>query len=518
VDTIFDNPEEVKTMIEMIQQSAIPHDRYQIELKLDYELGKGKNTHYSISTYIFIPSSLGISEANYPKSDFYRDVKNYIRIKTPELSLRDLTESDISPLKTIHQIVQRPNWYQDEKTNEQIIRALKLFGAMFKSSLREHLNLVELRIKTAPSAETRIDSLVDNLIEEFISQSKQISAKYRALYAEFNLPSVKKDVFLAYTLVDEYLSLLVDESATELFKFVSQDYKGPGQATYLRKLNKIVEKETDHRLSRGYGSILKPNDANENYAFRASVLKKYVASVLYLATDAQREGKGVEQFLLALAAGISMVFATLVAFYFQSIYGNFTFPVFVALVVGYMFKDRIKESIRAILSDRLHARLYDRRINIKTLDGKYKLAVLREKISFIQESEVSETVLAARHKDPFADLDNEGRGETIICHTKDIILYADLFQKVFEGLPKVSGLNDIIRYDIHPYLRKMDDPFEEQSLLENGELKTVQICKVYHLNFVSRYQSVSPKIEKTYRYMRLVLNRQGIIRIENVDL
>jgi hypothetical protein len=190
----------------------------------------------------------------------------------------------------------------------------------------------------------------------------------------------------------------------------------------------------------------------------------------------------------------------------------------VAIVVGYMFKDRIKESIRAILSNRLHTRLYDRRINIKTLDGKYKLAVLREKIAFIRENEVSETVLAARHKDPFADLDNEGQGETIICHTKDIILYPDLFQKVFEGLPKVSGLNDIIRYDIHPYLRKMDDPVEEQPLLENGELKTVQTQKVYHLNFVSRYKSVTPKIEKMYRYMRLVLNRQGIVRIENIDL
>src|SRR5512133_1011703 len=154
-------------MIETIQQSVIPHDRYQVELKLDYELGKGENTHYCISTYIFIPNSLGINPESYPKSEFYRDVKNYIRIKTPELSLRDLTESDITPLNTIQKIVQRPNWYQDDATNERVIQALKLFGAMFKSSLREHLNLIELRIKSVPSAEIRIDSLVDNLVEEF---------------------------------------------------------------------------------------------------------------------------------------------------------------------------------------------------------------------------------------------------------------------------------------------------------------------------------------------------------------
>jgi hypothetical protein len=122
---------------------------------------------------------------------------------------------------------------------------------MFKSSLREHLNLIDKRIETA-SAEAKIHHLVDNLIEEFINQSKQISTRYREFYAELNLPNVREDVFSAYLLVDEYLSLLIEESATELFEVVSQHYDGDNQAQYLRKLNKIAEKETGHRISRGY--------------------------------------------------------------------------------------------------------------------------------------------------------------------------------------------------------------------------------------------------------------------------
>jgi hypothetical protein len=102
-------------MLETIQQSAISHDRYQIELKLDYELGKGEKTHYRISTYLFFPKSLGINEESYPKSEFYRDVKNYIRIKTPILSLRDLIESDVSPLSAVQKIVHEANWYQDDE-------------------------------------------------------------------------------------------------------------------------------------------------------------------------------------------------------------------------------------------------------------------------------------------------------------------------------------------------------------------------------------------------------------------
>jgi len=136
----------------------------------------------------------------------------------------------------------------------------------------------------------------------------------------------------------------------------------------------------------------------------------------------------------------------------------------------------------------------------------------------MKESEISQEVRAARQKDPFADLDNDRHGETVICHTKDIILSAHLFEKAFSGFPKINGLNDIIRYDIHPYLRKMADPVDEQLLLEAGELKTVHSHKVYHINFVSQYSSIRPQFDKLYKRIRLVLTRNGIKRTENIPL
>jgi hypothetical protein len=504
-------------MLEMIQQSAIPHDRYQVELKLDYELGKEGKTHYRISTYLFFPISLGINEESYPKNEFYRNVKNYIRIKTPIVSLRDLHESDISPLSAVNQIVHQANWYQNDDLNERLVNALKLFGAMFKSTLREQVNLVEKRIETTKT-KGKVHSLVENLIDEFIYQSRQITNRYRSLFAELNQPIVRENTYMAFTLVDEYISLLVEETATELFRLLTRNYEKAQQSNCLDDLNQVAEMERSYRLANGYGSILKPGDANEVYAFRSSVLKKYVSSILHLSTSAEREGQGMEQFLMAIAAGISMIFATVVAFYFQLVYGMFTFPLFVALVIGYMFKDRIKEAARAILANQLRAFLFDRRINIKTLDGKYRLAVLREKVSFINESELPPEVRIARHKDPFADLDNEGMGETILCHTKDIVLDDDLFTKAFKGLPRVSGLNDIIRYNVQPYLQKMADPLEEELVLEDKQLRTVTTHKVYHINVVSRYKSISPKLEVLYKRMRLLLNRKGIKRVEYISL
>lgn len=504
-------------MLETIQQSAISHDRHQVELKLDYQLDRGKETRYRISSYIFVPRSLGITEESYPKNEIYRDIKNYIRIKTPQMSLRDLLDNDRSPLSMVQRILHESGWYLNDVQNEQVIYALRLFGAMFKSSLREHINLIERRIKLA-SPGLNIHPLVGNLIDQMIAESEKIGAHYRMFYADFNMPYVKKDVFLAHLLVDEYISLLIEEAATDLFKIVSKHYDGTNQFQYCQRLNEIVDRETAHRNLRGYDSVLKIDDENETYAFRASVIKKYVSAVLHLSIEAQREGKAMEQVLLAIAAGISMFFATAVAFYFQSVYGSFTFPAFVALIVGYMFKDRIKQLGQSIFAGKLQSNLFDRRIHIKTLDGKYKLATLREKITFVKESEISPEVRFARQRDPFADLDNDQKGETIICHTKDIVLNADLFRKAFDGLPKISGLNDIIRYDIYRYLRKMDDPVEENLLLRDGKLDVVYAQKVYHINVVTQYSSTTFGNEQIYKRMRLVLNRLGIKRVEHIQL
>jgi len=81
-----------------VQQAINPHDRYQIEIKLDYELLDDNKTNYRVYTYFFLPQSLGISENSYQKSDFYRDVQNYIRLKTPNLDLRTFATQADSPL------------------------------------------------------------------------------------------------------------------------------------------------------------------------------------------------------------------------------------------------------------------------------------------------------------------------------------------------------------------------------------------------------------------------------------
>jgi hypothetical protein len=64
----------------------------------------------------------------------------------------------------------------------------------------------------------------------------------------------------------------------------------------------------------------------------------------------------------------------------------------------------------------------------------------------------------------------------------------------------------------------MAEPVQPKSFLEAGQLKTVACHKVYQLNFISRYRSIQPQKAKLDRRLRLVLNQEGIKRIEHMPV
>ena len=504
-------------MLETIQQSVKHHDQYQIEIKLDYELHADQKTRYQIATYFFVPQSLGITPETYPKQTFYQDVQSHIRLKTPSLNLREFTESGRSPLRIIEKLVEQGNWVSDTAVHDQIITQMKLLSAMLKSALREHFYLIERRVaevQATPHGKTHI--LVHTLVDEFLTETTRVTQRFRALLADFNLPNVPQTVFNAYTFTDESLSILIEESAVEMVQIVSDYLKKTNQEDYKIALSELTTRETKYRKTRGYQSILVEGSDNETYLYRASILKKYASSVLFLNTDVQPDGRYWEQFILSLAAGLAMVFATAVAFYFQLQFGNFTLPFFIALVIGYMFKDRIKEISRIVFARRLERYLFDRRITIRTQDGQHRLGILREKVRFIKENEVPLSVIRARNRDKITDLSNEGRGESIICYTKEIELQIKNPDTVLPGFPEINGVNDILRFDVRNFLKKMAEPVQERFLIRDGELVSLLCHKVYHVNLVSRYKTVQPGINKENRHLRLILDQRGIRRLEKV--
>ena len=106
----------------------------------------------------------------------------------------------------------------------------------------------------------------------------------------------------------------------------------------------------------------------------------------FLNAKKKREGIIAEQVYFSVAAGISMIFATAIAFSFQQRYGNFTMPFFVALVVSYMLKDRIKELFRYYFAHKHRSKYFDNKTTFGI--GHNQIGWSREGFDFISQSNI----------------------------------------------------------------------------------------------------------------------------------
>lgn len=536
-------------MLKAIRQRVRIHDRYQLEIKIEYPLLPSKRTRYHLNTYLFIPHNLAVNELSYPPSEFYRRLQNYIRFKTPELSPMDLLTNPASPLQIIDRIWQEPVALNDAATVARLVEQFKFLRAILRRTLSRTLQqhwhkfladqwssdgLIRNEEQTIVKAE-RLLTMHVHLVQEIISRFRMHASKIEG-------DAVPERLRYSYRLTDEAISVVVEGNLLTAMRLVAALPIAAMAECNHPLLVPPLQAELDHRRRQGYQSILvnqaKPNkfyqihsphrgsasgdpqraaqDGNERYLHHLSLLKKYTSSVLYLATSLENEGETVEHLLFAIAAGISMIFATVIAFYVQSIYGNFTSPLFVALVVGYMFKDRIKELGRSASKTILRRYYYDRRVYIYTLDRKQRLGRVREKMVFLKEGMIPPQVKAAYRRGQLSPIEIDGYSEHVIRYSRNVRLIADAFRKVrHEGTP-ITGLSDILRLDIRPFLHKMDNPSEQRYYLDGDRLRTVKLNRVYYINIVSTYSCAGDKELIISKNVRVTLSRKGLIRLEEL--
>ncbi len=502
----------------IVRQRVRIHDRYQLEIKVEYPLSLGKRTRYKLTTYLFIPQNLAINELSYTPGEFYRRIQNYIRFKTPEFTGPALLHDRDSPLCIIESIWGQPAHLADPQVRARLIEQFKFLRAILRRTLNRSFEQEWRALRLTPHF-FAVDA-VTTLVNEHIVLVQAIIGRFRQ--GAIQLPDTgpetgpDEELSLSYRLTDEAISLVVESNYLKALLLIEQ-HPEVGIRTAVRPLlAEQINCELDYRSQQAYQSIPAPDGTNERYLHHISMLKKYTSSVLYLATARERDGATVEHLLFSLAAGVSMIFATVIAFWVQAIYGNFTFPLFIALVVGYMFKDRIKELGRSASTNLLRRFYYDRRIHIYTLDRKQRLGRIREKMVFLDEEETPSMVKAARARGAFYLTDIEGMREHVISYTRNVTLAANAFRKVRREGPLIDGLSDIIRLDVRPFLHKMDNPTEQRLYLEGDQLRTLKCMRVYYINIVSTYTLDNRAEQIIAKRVRVTLNRKGLVRLQEV--
>lgn len=485
----------------MIEELVKVHDKFSVEIKLGFNARrKQKVSDFAVNTWIFIPNSLDINRMTYQKSDFYRDLKSNIRLITPTYLLRDIAEKDKEPFALMEESF---NEMASEPSRTRIAEYeyhIRMFVSIMKSALRENI----LHIQNNGISEDR-----EYLTQSYLNNIRQITTNFRNLRRIINVPSVSKDLMNYYFFGDEFLSNLIEQQTFKLIDGLQKSAQLTDQIH--QQLMGLIHEEINYKNEKGYPVVKKiSTDRNRDLVFRLSLLKKYAENELFLNAKQRRDGVWIEQVYLSIAAGLSMIFATAVAFSFQLKYGNFTMPFFVALVVGYMLKDRIKELSRYYFAHKLGRRFFDSRTDISL--NEHKIGWSKESMVFTSEDNVPMDVLQVRNRSAILEADNRNNREKIILYRKLVRLNRQSLNECSKY--PTSGMNDIIRFNISNFIQKMDNPVVPLYYPgENGKIEIVKGEKMYYINLILQFNNEE---QISYKRYRIVLNRKGINEIQKI--
>ena len=264
----------------------------------------------------------------------------------------------------------------------------------------------------------------------------------------------------------------------------------------------------------------------EAYTYRLGLLKKYLGEALFLQLTSSKKDHLYRNYAAAIGAGLAATIAGLAEHQrVQYLTGNdsgirLAFLIGVA-VLAYIFKDRVKDLTKEYFNTRMKERLPDQRFSLShesfTSEGGKKvrnLGTVSEYFRFLKK--IPADVSYLRSLGQMKTTDPERREHVVhIGRRFRFGLRSKKHRKLF------PLLKNVMRIDIAPFLGKLDNPTMPVSFVdEQGEARTVQAPKVYHLNVVLRYEVGFDTVEGSryvdYERFRLIVNKNGIVRLERV--
>lgn len=489
----------------MIKVEVRQHDKFSIEFKSGVSITKESPEHVSqfkINTWIFVPNSLDINRSTYTKDQFYKDVKTNIRLITPIYSLDDILTEGRGPLTRLEKSI---NILLEQSINPENIENYSYQVKMLMCILNSTLRNAAIAICKEDVATKK-----EALVIDFIKNIRLIASKYRSYRTLLEKDKAIEDACGELFLFgDEYLGNIIEKHAYTILK----DAKPTKSYAKVKPLLVcLIESETEHKKERGF-IILDPKAERNNrfVVMQRNILKKCMESDLFLQIVKKKDGAFVEQIYYGIAAGVAMIFATVVSFVATQRYGNFTMDLFVILVVSYIFKDRIKDVMRYYFTSNMSKKYFDTKLKLSI--RKQEIGHVKESFDFIEEDKLPEEIHGLRNRTPLVEAENKVYGEKIIMYRKIIELSKGDLEKYKEY--RLSGINDITRFGLLSYLQKMDNPAIPLNVLnEESDPEIIKGEKVYSLYFVLDCISENNHSMRAYR---ILFNRAGIAEIKELN-
>lgn len=490
---------------ELIETDIHARDYFQFELKTEFELNPSSPaTVFQQDFYLFIPESLHINNQTYSKEQFYLDETNLIRYKTPSFSFRELINlnNPKSPLARLNAVKCNLSkgkifWASDE---------VKLFGNIFRSTLRDHILEIIAEIKQQrPDVKQHLQHLCSS-----ITETRNL---FLSLYQDYAQNQRLFELCQEFVHVDEFVGHTLYHYLTGLLKILRQ-YKDSSYQEEEQAICDILLKEKHHldkllpSTSENQGKL-----ESEFILHRLHLLNKFMLDPLLLKTKRRSLVERHSYLLGAFAAGLAM-FVYMILFVWKiSTFAIDSFPFIVFAVLFYILKDRLKEGIKTFYFRQATLWFPDYSTHITDEKG-YKVGDLTESMSFIEEPDIPEDVLDLRHAGPPQELRDLKRRETVIHYKRTVSLNHQLAQ----AETRRKGLTLTFRFNIHHFLDKAADPLQPflKFNTDTLELSEIWLPKVYHLNIVIRNTHEQAAKQLDLHKFRIIIDKTGIKRVEHV--
>ncbi|MCK5845836.1 MAG: hypothetical protein KAG84_00235 [Bacteroidales bacterium] len=490
----------------MIKESVKKYGDYSLEIKFKFRPEPNtrfqKFRKYKVDTYFFLPREMGVNVKNYTKKDFYREINSYIKIDPINIPFDELVNEDDELSRNL--VSAFVNLIAEDEESVDVMETLmKVYLNVYKKSLKREIK----SISKAGDFDEKT-----RLTERLLKNIKLEALFFRSLSAHIKKTSDSKVEYI-YNTGNEYFSTVYIKYLYILFQYFGK--KNQESLLIKKHITENIDEEHRYRNINSFPIIIKKNfnKNNEKILYRWSVIYSYINNKLIIATRFDKENKWLIQFYYSLAAGIAMIFATGIAFYYNSVYGNFTAKFFIVLVISYMFKDRIKDWIKDLINFFLKKETYDHTINIFN-EKDQKIGLISQGFSFIPTSHLPKDVLLNRQ----TNIENEIQDvslEKIMHYKSKAKINASMLFKMFKNI-NIRGVNDITYFNTSPLLMRMEKPDTEVVFLNSdNEIESFKSEKVYHINMILKYEYLGKVMHSKYR---IVLNRNGIKKVEKVQL
>ena len=457
----------------------------QFEIKIPYPAKTdAKKIKYDTNIYFFIPKILNISPNSYSATNFYNDYISYIRFITPKQNIGYL-------IKRVEKFILSLKEKKYSKVNKTVFeKELKLITSSYVSYLEYF------------SKAFACDSINVKRLDMFLQRVKQFHILIQELL-EKTLEHQNKTTHYASLSAAEFLSYATQNCLLEINACLREN-----EEKYSCIINKSVDiinmiiifcKENEFPI------ISNDTYQNEKIIYRYSILRKHFYSVWYLYQKKKRDGGSIKEIYYAIAAGISMIFTTLIVFITQKKYGNFTTSFFVALVISYMFKDRIKEAYRKYFDKKIAIKTYDYKEKIYSMDKKFIFAFIKEKMRFTEYEKLQKSIQEVRLLEvpkrlvPYIE-------EDVIKFEKSVVIYNGNIQHKYNHI--IKGIDNILQFDISSYLKRMETRKVPLYRVRQNKLFG---SKVYHINIIVENRT---KNSTEIHRARLIVDKNGIKRVE----